>query len=1212
MVDVSKELLRELRKQRTFTESEDVSPTCSSETKTAGHGERNDSFTTVSTVRKRPRRERPALIFITYSLSSWVVRHMLTHYNEPAVSVFDTLGMILLDDLDGDLDDVNILKYLNELWPMLSSRKQRPPIDLSFLKNLIYTDSFPFKSDRAHKEQPKQNQPKALIQSKFDVWITRPQSEKDEKIATWRTIIPSLGETNQRIPKGRMATEATCSESSPNLLRHNIDIVINDLLVRQQSMLKRHLLHDLRDPKHQNDSACKSLSKTNPTSPNLIHNIIPTGTRPSLFKISHKQENGSTCPPVAQPITSSDKRTSVDSYPTVNPNTTSDPELGILIKSVYRDLKQSEIKLAEGKLRRYQKRLENLDDHQKIRYGIQIRAQLAIIELKRGNYEKAQKDFNDISGDMDKGLGIHEQYVVKRWIAVSLLSQGYHTEATIRLESLLETIPNEDSYDLVIKIPIRRDLALASAYQGDYQEALGHIREAWNCLEQILKDPKAVGTDESLYTEISEASAPLISIGCDEIQESAFLKVRDNHLRRMLRAKRDRLYLTESQIYYMLGDFKTAFEKSKKAFNGVAINGVKTERGIIDQRALEWAGYRSMLLALNSHISKSDTLSSLALGMEYRKLVSQVQLVKTIGHIVNTDSFLWRLDSAGDTIKSTIEESESLLPTSHPQTHHFRYLAAQNFLARGAYASAEVEIEKIIKRSSPVYQKCHSYVLQYRSLLALAKYHLGKLREAEELVIAVLQDQLRIHTKCDKQTPENTYDRQGFHETAKTLLNYKGMIEDLLAAINKSPGDPKFPSCILQTLRTVALIAEHYDHTDFAVQILEAIWKRNEYLLDYSSMLTLDSEYDLARTYCHDIHEDPDHDTLLEAVRHQRLVYQGRHSVLGPAHPKTCSARRELITLNTVLERWEPPLIKGKKEAAKRVTEEVVGCEQRLSMTEWVLIVEESDNIVLRHEALGEDHPETLISLLWLLTIQVHLQATSAVDETVCKWLRRIRRTSVRRERFFESLDLELRFAWTLRRLGGKYEFKALQIVREISYAIEESPAARCSALRESIEHLREEIDEQIDTLFPKVNSRREEWKAKLQAEFEDAVEESLYAKAATHQAELWSLLVSLDRPDNARAIDARIKSAKFLVRAPKFGDKRNGLQILKDLETEYSKALTHDQRQRIQQIKWIVEFDKPVCGSIWGAPDEAEMPSSYNSSTGRRQILELIYRQSA
>ncbi|KAI1165799.1 hypothetical protein F5B18DRAFT_608743 [Nemania serpens] len=425
----------------------------------------------------------------------------------------------------------------------------------------------------------------------------------------------------------------------------------------------------------------------------------------------------------------------------------------------------------------------------------------------------------------------------------------------------------------------------------------------------------------------------------------------------------------------MWGDFKAALKTSE-----IALRGMKKRYGERSLSTMVCAKHHSILLAFNSRIFEAEASCRSVLARTIELLGSQhPHTLETSGHLVRIFQLQGRIAMASSMANSIAEVSELCFRADH-HTRRLRYLLAETLLAVGDYASAEVELEGILTRATREYGEYHPDTLSYQSWLALAKYHAGKLQEAEELAIYVLQEQWRIYTipQSDKAVLERTHDKVGSRGSAKTLSEYQDTLNKLLKSISNNSDDLKIHPCLLQTLRTTALIAQQSEgFGNLAFQILGAIYERNKVHLNEASIFTLDSEYELALAY-RQKDQELDINSLKTAADHLRLVYRKRFSILGPKHPGTVSARRELISTNCELGEWEPSLGPSEAENTNHVPEGVKDQDKGVDLLDdmrWGRIEAESHDIVSTHEeSVREHHPETLKSLHWLFTVQVILR----------------------------------------------------------------------------------------------------------------------------------------------------------------------------------------------------------------------------------------------
>jgi tetratricopeptide (TPR) repeat protein len=127
-------------------------------------------------------------------------------------------------------------------------------------------------------------------------------------------------------------------------------------------------------------------------------------------------------------------------------------------------------------------------------YSLEVDVQLACITLYRGKYEEAHHKFVLLLDSPIPEEHIQNEYsaVIHRWIGVALLHQGKY-ELAVETFRLLLTRFAEYLSD---EVQIRRDLALASAHLGNFDEAFRELKVAFDCLK-ILEQRHAYKRDAS-------------------------------------------------------------------------------------------------------------------------------------------------------------------------------------------------------------------------------------------------------------------------------------------------------------------------------------------------------------------------------------------------------------------------------------------------------------------------------------------------------------------------------------------------------------------------------------------------------------------------------------------------------------------------------------------------------------------------------------------
>ena len=341
--------------------------------------------------------------------------------------------------------------------------------------------------------------------------------------------------------------------------------------------------------------------------------------------------------------------------------------------------------------------IERLDHYQKMRYDIEIRAQLAGIKLLGSSDREAQEDFNAVLCKMSQVFSTREINVVKRWVAASSLHQGEYQKAAQGFEALLHNLHGQTSLHAVsIAEPsIRRDLALVYAYQRYHHHALVQIEIARNRLHQLTHShrvPNEAGLDMSTLAKTSEATTSDIYASNSEVMARNPPISPSETIVNEYSVEGDYLYLPESKINCMQGNFRVALNGA-----GNALCEMTKKLGAYHFKTLECASQHSMLFALNSHISEARIACTVTLGFQRHKLGAQhPQTLETVAYFVSILLLESRLVEAGDTAMSLAKTTESALTADHPQTYRSSYSVAETLFAVGDYASAEVQLERVI------------------------------------------------------------------------------------------------------------------------------------------------------------------------------------------------------------------------------------------------------------------------------------------------------------------------------------------------------------------------------------------------------------------------------------------------------------------------------------------------------------------------------------
>ncbi|KAK9772955.1 putative MalT-like TPR region domain-containing protein [Seiridium cardinale] len=153
--------------------------------------------------------------------------------------------------------------------------------------------------------------------------------------------------------------------------------------------------------------------------------------------------------------------------------------------------------------------------------------------------------------------------------------------------------------------------------------------------------------------------------------------------------------------------------------------------------------------------------------------------------------------------------------------------------------------------------------------------------------------------------------------------------------------------------------------------------------------------------------------------------------------------------------RWQGE-VRDSEELLEEVAKHLSGIYQ--GQDTWDLVIHHSLDMFRLHEAqLGENHPDTLRSLPWLLTVQVFLGDQHAMRQGLETALKRIRSEAVREQRLVESLNPECKKALVVEEFDKP---RALRILEEIQSAIEHHTVSCASSMTQSLATLGSNVDE--------------------------------------------------------------------------------------------------------------------------------------------------------
>ncbi|ROW11820.1 hypothetical protein VPNG_05012 [Cytospora leucostoma] len=215
--------------------------------------------------------------------------------------------------------------------------------------------------------------------------------------------------------------------------------------------------------------------------------------------------------------------------------------------------------------------------------------------------------------------------------------------------------------------------------------------------------------------------------------------------------------------------------------------------------------------------------------------------------------------------------------------------------------------------------------------------------------------------------------------------------------------------CLLETLETIAAILRQKPNPEssLGISVLEVVVKWRGHGL---SAPILRSQYSLAIA----LRDRQPQEDLVDAIKKLEEVLRGRTVLLGATHPDTLTVKRELlVAIDTQVPLTDPTAIQWLIDLVDTTygqsSHETLANTSKGSTNIWDKIQQAArDILVLQEEMLGELHPETLRTLLWIFFLQSDLEdGQSQAHSTADVIAKRLRVSTVRSQRPFEATSME-------------------------------------------------------------------------------------------------------------------------------------------------------------------------------------------------------------
>ncbi|KAI5922505.1 hypothetical protein F4810DRAFT_672737 [Camillea tinctor] len=678
--------------------------------------------------------------------------------------------------------------------------------------------------------------------------------------------------------------------------------------------------------------------------------------------------------------------------------------------------------------------------------SIQIRISIAAIDMYLPEDQASQIDWASIRDEL-KEVSVEEESAksrvvidLERWYALSLVFGGYYTRATKQLEGLLretelfETLESMNAD--VSKLQVLRDLALANALSGKFNDAWKKIEEATQLAEESMARYNIpISAPETGPQNEREPISSAASNG------SSYTPLQ---VKRLL-AKRNSVLYTAGMIDFLWGaDYEHALKKVETAYERFT-----RSLGPRHLHTLKSASLRIILLAYNSRyqeslvaFNKTSELMKSELGESHPKTLETGSFIV---EILNSQS---RFIESVATAKSLHKTARISLRDYHPLRVRSDSQLALSHLGAGNYQQAVLQLEGVVEDSKKCYEEyeLNPNTLYYQSELARVYCKLGRVREAKKLALDVLK--MQTHFYHDSLTTSKC----GREKSEEILNNILEVGNSVLTRIH-----PR----ILFTMEVIAsteLQSRPFDY-NITRKILWIVFIQRLHSLGHQQASTLTSAYNLAVVYAVGaVNLTSDN---LEDLRISKFflayVYCQRVALFGTNHPETEFARRELLSIKCAQGKWQDSddaFVKRGLQSYKKVfssnksrmfeeadiTTGLDLFEGEMSISGKETNVEHMSRDILRwHELhLGKYHPETMRSLLWLFTVHLGFD-TPVLEDVSDQLLKRLEHKSLKTERLVETLEMKEGIALMYREKGFKE--KANEVLHGLEKDSEEQPS---------------------------------------------------------------------------------------------------------------------------------------------------------------------------
>ncbi|KAK8877589.1 hypothetical protein PGQ11_002535 [Apiospora arundinis] len=508
-----------------------------------------------------------------------------------------------------------------------------------------------------------------------------------------------------------------------------------------------------------------------------------------------------------------------------------------------------------------------------------------------------------------------------------------------------------------------------------------------------------------------------------------------------------------------------------------------------------------------------------------------------------------------------------------------RCLLAEIYLTLGKYASAEREVRKALESSQKLYRKTDPERFRYKSILALAMYHSGKLDRAYRTTCSILASDWDIGLACGTKAIHHIewYLFSSPESDGETDNIDQPRLDAAIEIIGNELERELIHPSLYMALLVIALVGKQRADTNGAVNARRIIHMRRPRIMIGSPLLALSYEVSLLRVSKPD--DDGDYDMGL--VHTLKQIQYELWDTWSNANSITASARRELIIAQFHLGEWtDPELHPGSVSGTDPHdfwNEILPDLPENLEKKSMSIIQMVSEEILMIHEArLGYCHPETMESLIWLFTLRALLLLPESLPELLNTGLERLHDEDARKERLAQSLRFEHRLATvilhtTLVDMIPDFALRALEMLRSICDTIAQLPEkdteeGHSALLRGDLADLEEMTKADVALALQAVEPTQRPVANELRKQVEVEEDRGAYGAGAAFQEEQCRILGLLNGADHRATLEAQLKLAELKLRVKSPAQTEEAVRILSKMRDTPAVYLDAELGKRVDE----------------------------------------------